>query len=1112
MIFLIAQLATNMIQVLVSDLVQISEFGSSLAVGKKPLARILDAVARANAKEARIKKRADTAICPGGFGVPGMNILPGGGNSAGRSVVGAGVGPAAGSGAAGALRKISSTSAPASANTRGASVEFRNVAFRYPTHPDRRVLRDISFVAHPGEKIAFVGSSGCGKSTAIQLLGGVYEPDGGTIFIDGVPLPKIYPDSYGRMMSWVVQEPVLFQGTLRENLLWGAEELFGCDFDVEEQDLHDSDIEKGNATKQVVKIMKNLSSSKGIKLPSDEDILAACELAKVKDVILRLPNGLDTQISGSAQFSGGQKQRLAIARALIRKPRLLLLDEATSALDYATERAVLANLRSFAARLGMTTIVIAHRLGTIQDADQILFFGDNGRVVEQGTHAELLALANHTGSGSGVESSSEVESLGGPVDHVLAERQGSGGSGHDEHSTMVVGQLKTPPRKNRRGEVGPAHRARAAGGGRGGRYAELVQVEKDAFAGNRGLRALSPPGRRESRSSRDEDEELVKHLKRGPRLHGAGQTYQSTSRRVSWTTTGTAHSRRVSLSAEEDGADELLSVAVDVALARDADAHYPHHGPVLSTIFREESDYRPPLLHSFSASTAPVLTAASQAPFSALMQTFSRPDGGGSSSARGGRAPAPGGTTRGADRDHPAAAPSSPHFGANARHFGRGETSPPSTPKHHTTLSGAADHASSYDGDDRRSDRRSWTDLEDPTPPLELTPNDDHPQTPRLRGTNMAVKWKGTTPDSTDKDISSPLALVPVDETGTGPAVAPFLCSSEEHDPTTSPGKKPSILTRIWRLNSPFQKFLLLVTVVLALQRGASLFGFFFVFMRDSAEIPELRRKATINRQLEFLNTMFLTMFFVGPVGMLVGDVFRAIIRGTVEAQLVRSLRAKVFRKLLSNEMSFYDCPEHRPKRLLVILQVGASKVAAVLYAAFGSLAQAAGGFVSAFVCSFVHYWPVALSAAAITLICFAMAMPLLFFSLLGRINSEDNLAAAARGSEALANVRALRSVRGSEAKFFGILDGHFVAHYETRLRQLPWQALQVGGCSHLIMMIFPLGHERNYVFAFLFQDLMLQQEQVWLKLSLRSLLHSASFDLARTSGYNNLRIPFDDG
>ncbi|KAK1144086.1 hypothetical protein N8T08_005748 [Aspergillus melleus] len=228
-----------------------------------------------------------------------------------------------------------------------AGVSLQDVGFRYPTRPNRPVLKNVDVEIHPGQMVAFVGPSGHGKSSLISLIERYYNPTSGSIQFDELDIANMSVSSYRSHLSLVQQEPVLYQGTIRENIALGLE---------------------SEAT--------------------DDQIEQACRQANVFDFVSSLPDGLSTLCgSRGSLFSGGQRQRLAIARALVRRPRLLLLDEATSALDTESEKIVQAALDK--AKEGRTTIAIAHRLSTIRHSDRIFVLVD-GRIKEQGTHEQLL--------------------------------------------------------------------------------------------------------------------------------------------------------------------------------------------------------------------------------------------------------------------------------------------------------------------------------------------------------------------------------------------------------------------------------------------------------------------------------------------------------------------------------------------------------------------------------------------------------------------------------------------------------------------------------------------------------------------------------------------------
>jgi len=232
-------------------------------------------------------------------------------------------------------------------------IEFDAVNFTYPTRPDVKVCDDYSFKVPAGSTLALCGESGSGKSTAIQLTERFYDPHTGAVKVDGVPLTSLNARWLRTQIGFVQQEPVLFAGTVRENILYGA--------------------------------------TQGT---TDEDVQRAAGLANAHDFIMELAEGYDTQVGDrGSRLSGGQKQRVAIARALVNRPKILLLDEATSALDSESEKLVQASIDGLMKGHNMTTIVVAHRLSTIRGADMICVV-HKGRIVESGTHDELMAIPN----------------------------------------------------------------------------------------------------------------------------------------------------------------------------------------------------------------------------------------------------------------------------------------------------------------------------------------------------------------------------------------------------------------------------------------------------------------------------------------------------------------------------------------------------------------------------------------------------------------------------------------------------------------------------------------------------------------------------------------------
>ena len=222
-------------------------------------------------------------------------------------------------------------------------IEMRKVSFGYAKHA-APVLHDFDLVLHPGARVALAGPSGCGKSTVARLLTCLYQPWSGAIVLAGQPLREWPRATRAATVAMVDQDISLFAGTIRDNLtLW------------------DTSV-------------------------SSDAIITACKDACIHDDIMARPGGLDARVEeGGANFSGGQRQRLEIARALVANPAVLVLDEATSALDAVTEHVIDRNLR----RRGCTCVIVAHRLSTIRDADQIVVL-DRGAVVQRGTHEELM--------------------------------------------------------------------------------------------------------------------------------------------------------------------------------------------------------------------------------------------------------------------------------------------------------------------------------------------------------------------------------------------------------------------------------------------------------------------------------------------------------------------------------------------------------------------------------------------------------------------------------------------------------------------------------------------------------------------------------------------------
>jgi len=226
-------------------------------------------------------------------------------------------------------------------------VQFENVNFRYSTHTDGDdILNGISFTAEPGQIIGIVGGTGCGKSSLVSLIPRLYDVTGGRVLIDDVDVRNYDIEELRELIGVVLQNNVLFTGTIKENIRWG----------------------KKDAT--------------------DEEIIAACKAAQAHDFIMRQPDGYDTVLAqGGLNLSGGQKQRLCIARAMIKKPKILILDDSTSAVDTATEAKI---RNAFYNELKDTTVfIIAQRISSVKEADEILVM-DDGEIKGVGNHNELM--------------------------------------------------------------------------------------------------------------------------------------------------------------------------------------------------------------------------------------------------------------------------------------------------------------------------------------------------------------------------------------------------------------------------------------------------------------------------------------------------------------------------------------------------------------------------------------------------------------------------------------------------------------------------------------------------------------------------------------------------
>jgi len=225
-------------------------------------------------------------------------------------------------------------------------VEFRNVTFYYNEEEKSPAIDGISFVAKPGEVVGIIGTTGSGKSTLVSLIPRLYDATEGEVLIDGINVKDYDVTVLRKNISMVLQDTVLFTGTIKDNIAWGNEDA------------------------------------------SMEEIIEAAKVAQAHDFIMSFEKGYDTEVSErGVNLSGGQKQRISIARAILKKPKILILDDCTSAVDMATEKRIQAALKEYIK--GTTTFIIAQRISSIKHADKILVM-DGGRIVAQGTHEELL--------------------------------------------------------------------------------------------------------------------------------------------------------------------------------------------------------------------------------------------------------------------------------------------------------------------------------------------------------------------------------------------------------------------------------------------------------------------------------------------------------------------------------------------------------------------------------------------------------------------------------------------------------------------------------------------------------------------------------------------------